>query len=243
MYSKTAQYYDLIYSFKDYKQETEEIKALIRQEHPTARTILDVACGTAEHAKYLSSKFHVDGIDLEPEFVKIAQGKLSKGQFCEAEMSDFYLGNQYDVVQCLFSSIGYLKKAEQVVDALNCFKNHLNPGGVILVEPWFSPEQWNIGAPYMLSIDEPDLKICRMNISGIEGNISKMHFHYLIGTSQGVEHFTEDHELALYTLEEMLTFFEQAGLTVQYDPVGLFDRGLYIAKKRSFNKDKNYECA
>jgi len=230
MFSETAQYYDLIYSFKDYEQETEEIKDLITQEHPTARSILDVACGTAEHAKYLSENFQIDGIDLEPEFVKIAQGKVSNGRFWEADMSDFDLGLQYDVVQCLFSSIGYLKKAEQVVDALICFKNHLNPGGIILVEPWFSPEQWNLGAPYMLTIDEPDLKICRMNISGLEGNISKMHFHYLIGTPEGVEHITEDHELALYTLEEMLSFFEQAGLAVQYDPVGLFDRGLYVAK-------------
>jgi len=232
MYSKTAQYYDLIYSFKDYAIEAEQIKDLITQEHPTASSILDVACGTAEHAKYLSNNFQIDGIDLEPEFVRIAQGKVSNGRFQEADMSDFELGLQYDVVQCLFSSIGYLKKAEQVVDALICFKKHLKPGGLILVEPWFSPEQWNVGSPHVLTIDEPGLKICRMNSSGLEGNISKMHFHYLIGTPSGVEHFTEDHELALYTLEEMLSFFELAGLTVSYDPVGLFDRGLYTAKNK-----------
>ena len=230
MFNKTAQYYDLIYSFKDYEEEAQQIRDLITDEHPTARSILDVACGTAEHAKYLSDNFQIDGIDLEPEFVRIAQEKVSNGGFWDADMSDFDLGLQYDVVQCLFSSIGYLKKAEQVVDALICFKNHLNPEGIILVEPWFSPEQWNLGAPHMLTIDKPNLKICRMNISGLEGKISKMHFHYLIGTPKGVEHFTEDHELALYTLEEMLSFFEQAGLTVQYDPVGIFGRGLYIAR-------------
>ena len=232
MFSKTAQYYDLIYSFKDYEQEAEQIKDLITQEHPTASSILDVACGTAEHAKYLSDNFQIDGIDLEPEFVRIAQNKVPAGRFWDADMSDFDLDQKYDVVQCLFSSIGYLKKAGQVVDALNCFKNHLNPDGIILVEPWFSPEQWNVGSPHVLTIDEPGLKICRMNSSGLEGNISKMHFHYLIGTPSGVEHFTEDHELALYTLEEMLSFFELAGLTVSYDPVGLFDRGLYTAKNK-----------
>ncbi len=229
MFFKTAQYYDLIYSFKDYGKEAQQIKELITQEHPAAKSILDVACGTAEHAKYLSSTFQIDGIDIEPKFVEIAQSKVPSGQFWIADMSDFALGVRYDVVQCLFSSIGYLKQAKQVVDALICFKRHLNPEGVILLEPWFSPEQWHVGAPHMLTIDQPDLKICRMNTSGLEGTISKIHFHYLIGKPQGVEHLTEDHELALYTPEEMLTFFGQAGLAARYDPEGIFGRGLYIA--------------
>jgi hypothetical protein len=57
-----------------------------------------------------------------------------------------------------------------------------------------------------------------------------VHFHYLVGTPEGVEHLTEDHELGLFTVEEMLGFFEQAGLAVHYDPEGIFGRGLYVAR-------------
>ena len=230
MFSKTAQYYDLIYSFKDYEKEAGDIQALIKKEHPGAKSILDVACGTAEHAKYLAQDFQIGGIDLESEFVEIAQKKVPSGKFRQADMSDFSLPERYDVVQCLFSSIGYLLEGQQVVDALVCFKNHLNPDGIILVEPWFSPEQWNVGSPHMTTVDLPDLKICRMNISGLDGNISKIHFHYLIGTLDGVEHLTENHNLALYTVDQMLSFFEQAGLQVEYDPEGIFGRGLYVAR-------------
>lgn len=229
MFSKSAQYYDLIYSFKDYEQEANQIEELIRREHPTAKSILDVACGTAEHVKYLSKTFKVDGVDIESEFVRIAQEKIPSSQFWTADMSNFDLGVKYDVAQCLFSSIGYLLTPESVVRSLMCFKKHLNPGGIIIVEPWFSPDQWNIGVPYMLTIDEPELKICRMNISERKGIISKFQFHFLIGQPNGVEHFTEVHELALYTTEEMLNFFKQAGLAVRYDPKGIFGRGLYIA--------------
>jgi hypothetical protein len=35
--------------------------------------------------------------------------------------------------------------------------------------------------------------------------------------------------LALYSNEEMLSFFKQAGLAVRHDPEGIFGRGLYIA--------------
>ena len=230
MFTKTAQFYDQIYSFKDYEAETQKIVNHINQLNPGAQRILDVACGTSEHARHLTKDFKVDGIDLEPEFIAIAQEKVPSGQFRVADMSDFKMGERYDVVLCLFSSIGYLTKAEEVINALQCFKKHLKPGGVIIVEPWFTPEQWHSGAVYMVNVDEPDLKICRMSVSEREGNLSKLNFHYLVGTSQGVEHFTEEHTLALYTQDEMLSFFEEAGLSVSYDPEGITGRGMYQAR-------------
>ena len=52
MFSASADVYDLIYSsFRDYPAETAQLAALIRAAHPAARRILDVACGTAEHAR------------------------------------------------------------------------------------------------------------------------------------------------------------------------------------------------
>ncbi len=233
MFSKTAQYYDLIYSFKDYEHEAQQIEELIRREHPIAKSILDVACGTAEHVKHLSKTFQVDGIDIEPEFVEIARKKISSARFWVADMSDFDLSVRYDMVQCLFSSIGYLIEPERVVNALVCFKRHLNPKGVVIVEPWFSPDQWKVGNSHMVTVDQPDLKICRMNTADLDGRLSKIEFHYLIGNDQGVLHLTENHELALYTSDQMLGFFKQAGLSVQYDPKGIFGRGLYIARENT----------
>ena len=220
----------MIYSFKDYTLEAQKIEALLKQKHPSAQSILDIACGTAEHAKHLSKNYRIDGIDFEAGFVSIAQNKNPSGHYWQADMSDFELTNQsYDVIQCLFSSIGYLKHRSQIVSALNCFKKHLNPGGLILIEPWFTPEQWKGNQTGMLTVDKPDLKICRMSQTRREGNCSQLIFHYLIGDAQGIEHVTENHALFLYTQAEMQTCFEKANLHVSYDPVGIFGRGLYIA--------------
>ena len=228
MFSQTAQYYDLIYGFKDYVAETEKITALIQKELPTAKTILDVACGTAEHAKLLSRQFEVDGIDLEPAFVEIAEEKVSSGEFWVADMSNFSLPRTYDVVLCLFSSIGYLLTKEKVVAALGSFKKHLNPGGVIFVETWITPENWQVGHTVMITAEANDLKICRMNVAEQVANRSVLNFHYLIATKHGVEHLEEAHELTLYTKEEMLGCFADAGLGVSYDD-GFLGRGLYTA--------------
>jgi SAM-dependent methyltransferase len=141
MFSASAEFYDLIYStFKDYPREATEIATLLRRLNPRCETILDVACGTAEHARLLAGHgFVVDGVDLDPVFVRLAKQKHPGGRFFEADMSDFHLARQYDAVLCLFSSIGYLQTLDRVARALACFREHVKPGGVIAIEPWFPP--------------------------------------------------------------------------------------------------------
>lgn len=230
MFRETAEYYDLIYSFKDYAGEAAKIAARIRAERPDAQSILDVACGTAEHAKRLVRDIRVDGIDLEPRFVEIAREKVPSGRFEVADMRDFDLGRRYDVVQCLFSSIGYLPSGRDVVAALRCFREHLEPGGLILVEPWLTPEDFRDGHMGMVTAEGNGVKICRMSTSARNGDVSHLHFHYLIGSPERIEHREEIHALTLWTVEEMAAFFAEAGLAARFDPVGLFGRGLWIAR-------------
>jgi ubiquinone/menaquinone biosynthesis C-methylase UbiE len=230
MFSVSAELYDAIYSFKDYATEASKIRQVIARERPGAKTILDVACGTAEHAKHLAADFQIDGIDLEPKFIEIARKKIPAGTFSVADMRAFQLGKRYDVVQCLFSSIGYLLTPEDTIAALNCFRAHLAPGGIVLVEPWLTPSAYKLGHLHMISVNQPELKICRMNVSAREGDVSVIHFHYLIGTPEGIRREEEIHRLALVSTEKMTSNFHAAGLRCEFDPVGLFDRGLFVAR-------------
>jgi trans-aconitate methyltransferase len=234
VFTKTAQYYDLVYSFKDYVREVQKIRALIEIECPGARSVLDVACGTGEHAKLLASHFAVDGLDLEAAFVQRAQQKVPGGHFVAGDMRSFRMGKKYDVVQCLFSSIGYLTSADDIVSALRCFREHLCDGGIILVEPWFTPENWRVGHVAMSPlVDRPEIKLCRMSVAGRQGDRTLIRFHYLIATSDGVDYVQEEHALGLYSVDDMLEFFRRAGLTTRYDPEGLAGRGLYLARRTS----------
>src|SRR6476646_7835961 len=108
MFSASAEYYDLIYSaFKDYGGEVTQLAHLLRAANGTCRSVLDVGCGTGEHARRLIDQgFEGDGIDLDPAFVAIARRKCPSGTFVEADMTDFQLPRRYDAVLCLFSSIG-----------------------------------------------------------------------------------------------------------------------------------------
>ncbi len=233
MFSKSAEFYDLIYrSFKDYAGESAEIASMIRDRLPQAKSVLDVACGTGEHAKHLSTShgFLVDGIDLDAAMVEIARAKDSKGTYDCADMCDFSLDRSYDVILCLFSSIGYAKTLDKVVAAFSRFRNHLRPGGIIVVEPWFAPEDMKPGFLSMKTAEDDEHKVCRLSFNEIDGRISLVHFEYLIGGPGGIQHLRETHELGLFTRAEMEAAFRKVGFFATYDAEGLSGRGVWVVE-------------
>lgn len=234
MFSKSARYYNAIYAAvgKDYAQEARKVHEFLQaHKRSPGDDLLEVACGTGTHAMFLREYYQLEGLDLDGEMLAVARKNLPGIPFHQADMTDFDLGREFDVLTCLFSSIGYVRTVPRLEQAIATMARHLLPGGVLLVEPWFTPDQWKPGLVSALHVDEPDLKITRMSISESQGRLSFFVFHYLVGTPEGITHFTERHELGLFTHEEYLKAFRSAGLEVSHDPEGLDGRGLYIGLK------------
>ncbi len=233
---ESAELYDAIYHFKDYARECQRIRELIDGSVAGARTILNVACGTGNHAKFLKDHYAVDGVDINPDYLRAARGKNPSGHYACGDMTDFDLGRTYDVVTCLFSAIGNVKTVDRLERAIACMARHTRPGGLLMVEPWFTPDRWNPGAQYIhtgeINRGVGADKVCRMSLSGREGNHSVILFHYLRGTPDGIEHYQERMDFGLFTRDEMTQAFESAGMQVRYDPEGLMGRGLYLAAHR-----------
>jgi len=232
MFDASAEYYDLLYAtFKDYAAEAAAIAALLRRLNPHGRVVLDVACGTGEHAKRLAADgFEVDGLDLNPAFVAIARAKHPVGRFHVADMTDFHVPERYDAVICLFSSIGYVRTLDRVEAALRCFREHLAPRGVIVVEPWFPPGVLDTTRTFRNSGEANGVRVERAAHNEIEGRLSRLHFDYEITDPSGTRHITEVHVLGLFTTEEMLEAFRRAGLEVEHDEKGLTGRGLFVGR-------------
>ena len=230
MFTNSAHIYDAVYSFKDYEAESARVHELIEERLPGAATLLDVACGTGKHLEQLRAWYEVSGLDLDPKLLEIAKDRLGDVDLHQGDMTGFSLGRRFDVVTCLFSSIGYVGTVKRLGGAIAAMAAHLDPGGLLIVEPWLTPDVWVVDRPHLLSVDEPDLKIARMTMSGREGRLAIMSFEYLIGTPAGIETFSERHEAALFTDEEYREAFAAAGFVVEHDPEGLIGRGLYIAQ-------------
>lgn len=233
IYSKTARLYDKLYARKDYAGEVQRLISFLGIESDKKQlTLLDVACGTGFHIEHLRKHFHVEGLDICPELLEVARERNPDTFFHLADMMEFDLGKQFDVITCLFSSIGYVKTLDKLRSAVRSMVAHLKPDGVMVIEPWFTPENWHANTVHALYIDEPELKIARISTSFVKEKVSVFDLHHLVGTPEGTEHLVEHHELGLFKVEEMISFTEEAGLTVEYDPDGLTGRGLYIGKRK-----------
>jgi ubiquinone/menaquinone biosynthesis C-methylase UbiE len=231
-YTSRPELYDLEYSFKDYKGEAATVERIARERTTNATTLLDVACGTGRHLEHLQTSFACEGTDLDDGLLDVARKRIPDVPLQQADMRDFDLGRQFDVVTCLFSAIGFAGGPEGLAATARTFARHLRPGGIALVEPWLTPEVWMQNQPHLLTHEEPELVLARATVSGLrDERISTTEMHYLVATPDGVEHFVEYHELYLFTTEEMRSAFEAAGLDVDYDAEGLTGRGLWICSR------------
>ncbi|MDQ3693607.1 MAG: class I SAM-dependent methyltransferase [Chloroflexota bacterium] len=229
MYTRSADLYDAIYAFKDYAAEARRLRELIE---PVRRgdgaTLLDVACGTGGHIPFLRDHYAVEGLDFSPRMLDVARRRNPGLVFHQADMASFELDRRFNAVVCLFSAIGYVGTLPNLHQAIATFARHLNPGGVVAVEPWKTPDTWIDGHISTLTVDQPELKIARMCVSERQGTRSIMNMHHLVATPAGVDYFTERHEMGLFTHDEYLAAFATAGLATSFDQEGLMGRGLYI---------------
>ncbi len=230
MYARSARVYDAIYrTRRDVAVDAQRVDELIQERNPGARTLLDVACGTGRHLEHLARRYDVEGLDVAGEMLAIARGRLPTTRLHKADMAAFDLGRRFDAVVCLFSSIGYVRTQERLRSAIAAMAKHLEPRGVLIVEPWFEPHAWRgPSGPYAVFVDEPELKVARVNISPPAGDTVVLDMHHVVATPAGVESFVERHELGMFTREDHLEAFRAAGLDVEHDPDGLMGRGLYV---------------
>jgi SAM-dependent methyltransferase len=234
MFRKSQRFYDAVYAWKDYRSEVDRLDRVIRERNPSARTLLDVACGTGKHLELLRHRFRVEGLDLDPEMLAIARRRLGPDvPLHSGDLVGFDLGREFDVVTCLFSSIAYARTADRLGAAIGSMARHVAPNGLLIVEPFFSPDQWEPGHLDSTVVDEPDLKVVRMVLSGPAESPMTMSFNYLVGTPEGIDHFTEEHEVGLFTDQEHRDAFRAAGLEAEHDAEGLMGRGLFIGVRRS----------
>ena len=231
-YRDSALYYDgLMVERRDYAADADLVRRAVLARKPDAGSLLDVACGTGRHLEFLLRWFEVEGLDLSEPMLRIARDRLPEVQLHRADMRAFDLGRKFDAVICLFSAIAYATSESELRRTLAAFARHLRTGGVVLVEPWIFPEDFEEGRVVAETFDlNPGHKVSRTIVSRVEEGVSVLDMHYLIGTRSGVRHVSEEHRMGLFTRDQYRAALESADFAVEFDPEGPFGRGLFIGK-------------
>jgi len=235
IYKDLARYYDLIYSWKDYKKEADTIRRLIsKYKKSKGNDLLEVACGTGRHIQYLKDNFKILATDINSGMLGVARKNIKGVTFRQADMVKLNLDREFDIVVCLFSSIGYVKTYPNLKKTLFNFARHLKKGGVVIIEPWFTKPTYKVGSPHLTTYGDDNIKIARESVSRVRGDISIMDMHYLVAErGKDVKHFVDRHELGMFEPKKILEFMKGAGLQAKFVKNGLMkDRGIYVGIKK-----------
>jgi SAM-dependent methyltransferase len=231
VYTIRPDLYDVVYSYKDYAAESARIEQIARAHNPQARTLLDVACGTGRHLEHLRTTFETTGVDADAAMLEIARARLPEVPLSLGDMRDLDLGRRFDVVTCLFSAIGFAHDLDVLGRAAAALARHVAEGGILLLEPWVTPDEWVSDRPHALAAEQNGVAVGRVALSGRRGRISTVELQYLVATSEGIVQFAEHLEFGLFTHDEMRSALEATGLSVAHDPDGLIGRGLWLGMR------------
>jgi SAM-dependent methyltransferase len=229
MYGDRAGLYDLIYATKDYASESRTLAdRLVALGMPEGGRLLEGGCGTGSHLVHLRERFQVEGFDLSPEMIEVARRKVPGVPLHRADLADFSVDHLFDGFICLFSAIGYLLDERRLRACARSVAAALRPGGVVLIEPWLPLEIIDVGRVGLDTWESPDLKIARAARVDLDGEITALHFHWMVARrGEPTEVFEDTHHLWCCPRELLVAAFRDAGFDARFDAAA-GDRGLLV---------------
>lgn len=238
-YKNFAQYYDFFHSKKDYKEEVGKIVKLINEyKKSKGKKLLDVCCGTGRHLSYFRKYYSCSGIDINKPMIAVAKKKVKGAKFYVGDMANFSLNRKFDIITCLFASIAYAKTNLLLKKTIKNFANHLELGGMIVIEPFWTMKQYkktrNSSGFHMEIYDGKKIKMARVGISEIKDKLLFRNKMTLLAEKGKKPVYFEDKRVTgLFEIEETLSAMRQAGLEAKFIKKGLnYNWDIYAGVKK-----------
>lgn len=215
-----SEYYDLLYTDKDYSAEAIYIDALIKRHAPAAKHILELGCGTGAHAEYLARMgYHVRGIDMSEGMIERAQRRLAKLpsdiakrlSFSVSDIRNARLEKTYDIIIALFHVMSYQNTNRDLMKVLQTAYDHLKINDFFLFDYWYGPsvltklpatrvKHFENDAIHATRVAEPEIHFNR-NVVDVNYEITVKDKH-----SDAITELTEKHAMRYLFLPEIEQF-------------------------------------
>ena len=227
--SAYAEAYDFFYKDKDYEAECDMIEEIFRR-HADGRvnTILDLGCGTGNHAIPLAKRgYKVTGVDRSSEMLKHAEAKAETRhmdlkevpQFMNGDVRCLELEQSFDAVIMLFAVLGYQLTNPDLSSTLRTVRKHLKRGGIFIFDVWYGPAVLAIRPiDKMKEIATPDGKVIRMASGTLDvaRHICQVNYRLLKISGDRIENdSTESHTMRYFFPMELDMAFSFDKLKLQ----------------------------
>jgi SAM-dependent methyltransferase len=220
-----AQYYDLLYSVKDYRAEVEYVSGLIEKFLSGAHSMLDVGCGTGTHGFLFAQRgFQVTGVDRSAEMVAMAEKKKEETaaeciSFRQGDILSFALQEQFDVVVSLFHVMNYLTKSSDMAAGFANVISHVRPGGLFIFDTWYGPAVLSdLPKVGVRRFENDRVKVTRLVEPDLHPNRNAVDVNYEIAVQEkqngAIAFIKETHPVRYFFLPEIETLLECLGVEI-----------------------------
>ncbi|MCD6289632.1 MAG: class I SAM-dependent methyltransferase [Anaerolineae bacterium] len=141
-----ARYYDYEYGAFD-----ADVPMYLGFAERVGSPILELAAGTGRLLLPLArAGFQVTGIDISEALLAVAREKIraadveSQVRLVRADMRDFALEQRFHMAFCALNSFMHLETVRGQAMALRCWRRHLQPGGLLIID-LFLPNPARLG--------------------------------------------------------------------------------------------------
>jgi SAM-dependent methyltransferase len=146
--NRHAEYYDLFYQERPYREEAAYASDLVKARFSEARTLIDLGCGTGMRSlEFARLGYNVCGVDQSSAMLAAARQHLAEAsdvspaqiEFRTGDITSFRAQARCDAIVSLFHVFCYLTTLEALDQAVECSFTNLKPGGVFLFDYWHGP--------------------------------------------------------------------------------------------------------
>ncbi len=131
-----TRYYKLLYGHRDEDDARAWANAiLLRSGCGPGAELLDMGCGRGRHARWFAANgLKVTGIDLSTESIQEARSECPDATFTVHDMRTTFAQGRFDLVVCLFTSLGYSADRSDDQRAVDAAARALKPGGLFVLD-------------------------------------------------------------------------------------------------------------
>jgi len=247
IYTGFAEGYDRVMRDVDFEAWASHVLFLARQHgFDSGKRILNLACGTGNtEPTWIRQGYEVTGVDQSDEMIAVARKKTDgvRGvRYLVGDMRTIDLGEDFDLVCCLYDSLNYLTHSEDVEAMFGRAAAHLAPGGGFIFDVATEANILENFTSITYAENLEDFAYIWENEYNLKTKIcrSDFAFFYFDGETDRFHRRTETHYQRMYTTRELTRWTRTAGFRLlgAYDgftmnrPTSKSDRIHFVAQKR-----------
>ena len=220
-YTDFASVYDELMDETPYEKWCDNVLKVFHENDIEDGLILDLGCGTGSMTELLAAKgYDMIGVDYSMEMLNIAQEKReASGRdilYLNQDMREFELYGTVRAIISICDSINYLLEDEDVISTFKLVNNYLDPKGIFFFDFNTNYKYETVIGDSVIAENRDDCSFIWENYYDFEERINEYDLTIFVKENEAGEDmfrkFEETHFQRGYTLEEMKSFIERAGL-------------------------------